>query len=528
MAEAGRPVSQLCPLGGAVSLESTLSGQSLFDTSKSSTEAATPTRLAGGPGNTSQEEPKEAVGGICKEHLASSATREAPCSSLRAGREPGKQEQPQSEHCEPQRVSSHPPSLPETHTPSHRHRTVVNANNDNPQAGGTVQSINPASLPVHRSPSDTLPLVKQGVAPQAAVSHTCRLAYHGGDNSIQEAESRSMLACKQPMQLQQCNIITTMCRGVSSGEGGVQPPQSRCVCVPLPMAAANVQDVVDKSHLPPKCDNKALCYGSYNHHVNFEDTFAAYCHPQPIPAPSQLLPRPAAAEPNWDGQHAAATPSVTNHLGLPRLISSVSETGLDAKHLLRCCNLNCSWISLLPPGAGPQSQKHFGGEECCSSPVGQVRTISRDMGTMTAHKELRDVGVQTGQTVTPHVFPQICLAEESRSETSCSQTSNTDSDGGKKPGGASKSPVKEVKWDAEGMTWEVYGASVDPEELGLAIQKHLELQIKETASHAAKLSRQDTNTTRQGGNIGWKTKRSRVMGSFRTPACCTRSTTAVD
>ncbi|CAF94536.1 unnamed protein product, partial [Tetraodon nigroviridis] len=41
------------------------------------------------------------------------------------------------------------------------------------------------------------------------------------------------------------------------------------------------------------------------------------------------------------------------------------------------------------------------------------------------------------------------------------------------------SPVKEVKWDAEGMTWEVYGASVDPEELGLAIQRHLELQIRE-------------------------------------------------
>ncbi|XP_032397900.1 uncharacterized protein si:dkey-191g9.7 [Etheostoma spectabile] len=514
MAEAGRPVSQLCPLGGAVSLESSLSGQSFFD---SSTEAATPSRLAGGPGNTSQEETKGAVSDICKEHLATSPTRETNCSSLRAGREPGEPEQSQSEHFEPQRVSSHPPSLAETHSSPHHHGTVVNTNNDNPQDGGTEQNINPASLPVHRSPSEPLPLVKQGVAPQAAVSHMCGLAHHVGDNSTQEAESPSMLAFKQPMQLQQCNIITTICRGVNSGEGAVQPPQSRCVCVPLPMATAEAEGVGEKSHLPSKCDNKALCYGSYNHHVNFEDTFAAYCHPQPIPAPPQLLPRPAAAE-----------PSVTNHLALPRLISSVSETGLDAKHLLRCCNLHCSWISMLPPGAGPQAQKHSGGEECSSRPIGQVRTISRDMATMTAHKELRDVGVQTGQTVTPHVFPQICLAEENRSETSCSQTSNTDSDGGKKPGGASKSPVKEVMWDAEGMTWEVYGASVDPEELGLAIQKHLELQIKETAIHAAKLSRQDNNTTRQGGNTGWKRKRSRVMGSFRTPACCTRSTTAVD
>ncbi|XP_034754074.1 uncharacterized protein si:dkey-191g9.7 [Etheostoma cragini] len=515
MAEAGRSVSQLCPLGGAVSLESTLSGQSFFAAPKSSTEAATPSRLPGEPGNTSQEEPKGAVRDVCKERLAASPTRETNCSSLRADREPGEPERSQSEHCEPQRVPSHPPSLAETHPTSRHHGTVVNANNDNPLAGGTEKGINPASLPVHRSPSDTLPLVIQGVAPQAAVSHMCGLVYHGGDNSTQEAESHSMLACKQPMQLQQCNIITTICRGVNSGEGVARPPHSRCVCVPLPMATAEVEGVGEKSHLPPKCDNKALCYGSYNHHVNFEDTFAAYCHPQPIPAPPQLLPRPAAAE-----------PSVTNHLALPRLISSVSETGLDAKHLMRCCNLHCSWISMLPPGAGQQAQKHFGGEERSSSPVGRV--ISRDMGTMTAHKELRDVGVQTGQTVPPHVFPQICLAEESRSETSCSQTSNTDRDKGKKPGGASKSPVKEVMWDAEGMTWEVYGASVDPEELGLAIQKHLELQIKETAIHAAKLSRQDNNTTRQGGNTSWKRKRSRVMGSFRTPACCTRSTTAVD
>lgn len=511
MAEAGRPASELHPQGEAVSLDSTLSGQSLFDTSTSSALTITPSGPAGEPGNTCQEEPKE----LCKEHSASSPSRETPCSSLRVGREQGP-----SEHCAPPKASSHPHSLAEMHTPSHYQETVVNAITDNPQADRTVQGIKPVSLPVHRSHSDTLPLLKQGVAPQALVSDTCGLAYRGGDKSAREAESHSMLACKQPMQLQQCNIITTICRG---GEGGVQPPQSRCVCLSSPKAAAKVKGAEERGPLPPQCD-KALCYGSYNHHVNFEDTFAAYCHPQPIPAPSQLLP--AGVEPNCDVQRAAPPPTAANHLTLPRLMSSVSETGLDAKHLLRCCNLNCSWISLLPQsGAGPQSQKHFGAEECCSVPICHVRTITRDMGTMTAHKELRDVGVQTGQIVTPHVFPQICLAEESRSETSCSQTPNTDSDGGKKAGGAPKSPVKEVKWDAEGMTWEVYGASVDPEELGLAIQKHLELQIKETAIHAAKLARQDTNTSRQGGNTR---KRSRMMSSIRPPACCTRSTTAVD
>ncbi|XP_029305867.1 uncharacterized protein LOC115020113 [Cottoperca gobio] len=510
MAEAERPMSELYPGGGAVSL----SAQSLFDPSKSSTQP-TDCRLAAAPGKVSQEELQEAVSEICKAHS------ESDCSCLRVGGDPGEQEQSQCEHCVPLKASSPPHSLAETHAPSHLHERVVNAINGNSQAGETVQSIEPASLPVHRSHLDTtyIPVVKQG-APQALLRNTCGPDYHGGDKSIQE--SHSMLACKQPMQLQQCHIITTICRGANSGEGGAQQPHSRCVCVSSAKAEAKMEGVEGKGHLSPKCD-KPLCYGSYNYHVNFEDTFAAYCHPQPIPAHPQLLPRVAGIEPSCNIQRAVAPPSATKHLTLPRLISSVSETGLDAKHLLRCCNLNCSYISLLPPGAAPQSQKHFGGEEYCSSPVGHVRSLTHDMGTMTAHKQLRDVGVQTAQTVTPHVFPQICLAEERRRE-----APDNDSNGGKKAGGAPKSPVKEVKWDAEGMTWEVYGASVDPEELGVAIQKHLELQIKETASHAAKLSHQNTNSSRQGGNTGCQRKRSRMMGSIRAPACCTRSTTAVD
>ncbi|XP_069030779.1 GRIN2-like protein [Embiotoca jacksoni] len=233
----------------------------------------------------------------------------------------------------------------------------------------------------------------------------------------------------------------------------------------------------------------------------------------PSPPPPQLLPRLAGLDPGYNTQRAPAPPSFATHLVLPRLISSVSETGLDAKHLLRCCNLNCSWIGAAPAGTGPRSQKHPSSEERCGGAAGRVRTATRNTGTMTVPKVLMDAGVQTGPTGSAHVFPQICLAEERRSDT-------PDSAGGKKAGGGPKSPVKEVKWDAEGMTWEVYGASVDPEELGLAIQKHLELQIKETANRAAKLSRQNTNTSRQSKNPGGQRKR-RIMGSVRAPACCT-------
>ncbi|XP_070833251.1 uncharacterized protein [Chaetodon trifascialis] len=503
MAAAGHPVSKLYPLGGAISLESALSGHSLFHTSKSSTHAVLPSQLSERLGYTCQEEPEEDVSEIYEEHSATPPTRQTNCSSVKVSREPGEQKWNPSEHCVHPHSSSRPHNLAETCTPARDHE--MHAINDNPQAGSVVQSVKPASLPSHWSHK----------------SETCGIASHGEDKIIQEAESHSTLACKQPMQLQQCNIITTICKGANSGEGGIQHRPSRCVCISSPKAAAKMEGVVKKGHLPPKCD-KALCYGSYIHHGNFEDTFAAYCHPQPIPAPSQVQPHHI--ESSCDIQHAAAPPLVMNHLTLPRLMSSVSETGLDAKHLLQCCNLNCSWISTLPPAAGPQSPKNFGLEECCSCPVSHV-TMTRDMGTMTTYKELRDVGVQTGQTITPHVFPKICLAEGSRSETSCSQTPN--SDGGKKLGGAPKSPVKEVKWDAEGMTWEVYGASVDPEELGLAIQRHLELQIKETASHAAKLSHQNT-ISQQSGKTGCQRKRGRMMGSIQTPACCARTSTAVD
>lgn len=221
------------------------------------------------------------------------------------------------------------------------------------------------------------------------------------------------------------------------------------------------------------------------HHGLLEDAFAAGCQVQAVPAPPQLLPHLQDLAPPPPGTLGQAAP--------PRLISSLSETGLDAKHLLPCCS---SWISTLSP-AGPPQQ-------------GGPRTSSRDTGTMTVPAKLRDVGVQVGDGVAPHVFPHICLAETSPAP-------------GPKARAAQRSPVKEVKWDAEGMTWEVYGASVDPEELGSAIQRHLELQIKETASHAARVSLQKTKASQQETR-----KRSSVLGFITSPACCVRTSTAVD
>ncbi|KAM8898189.1 uncharacterized protein gprin3a isoform 2-T3 [Spinachia spinachia] len=42
---------------------------------------------------------------------------------------------------------------------------------------------------------------------------------------------------------------------------------------------------------------------------------------------------------------------------------------------------------------------------------------------------------------------------------------------------------QEVAWDKQGRTWEVYGAAVDMESLGTAIQSHLESKIREQQKH---------------------------------------------
>ncbi|KAM9365018.1 uncharacterized protein KZ484_011243 [Pholidichthys leucotaenia] len=489
MAEEGCPVSDLHPLEGA--LESTSSCQSPHGMEK----GFTPIVVHSG----------QTISEISKKHPATPPTGQTTLGVSSKSAE----QQSSSELCVPPVGSSHIPSGADKDSSSHHHGLDMNVTSENTEAGVTMQSTGQPSLPVHRSHSDSL--VKLELLPQ--FQNVCGLARRGED--IQEADTLSMSACKQPMQLHHCNIVTTVCRGASSGEGAAQLPQSRCVCV-SPAKAALKED----SHLSAKCE-KALCYGSYIYHANFEDTFAAYCHPQPIPAPSQLLPRLAGMGTSCNVQRAVAPPSSANHLTLPRLISSVSETGLDAKHLMRCCNVSCSLISSLPTDTGPQPKKHFSGEDS------QARATTCDIGTMTDLKVLNDVGVQTGQTAGSHVFPQICLADDSKSETSFSQTTKSCNAKARKHGGAPKSPVKEVKWDAEGMTWEVYGASVDPEELGLAIQKHLELQIKETANRAAKLSRQNANNPQQGKKDE-SHKMSRMMGSIPTPACCARSSSAVD
>ncbi|KAI5107860.1 uncharacterized protein si:dkey-191g9.7 [Silurus meridionalis] len=311
-------------------------------------------------------------------------------------------------------------------------------------------------------------------------------------NKNQEAPTLS-LVCKEPMHTQQSNSVTTFCRTASSPirPNFVQVSSSGC---------AHVSGQLARDITPARFE-AAPCCSPYKHGA-VEDTFAAYCHPQPIPAPAQLAPRLMNLEGDCKGQKTGPT-----LLSLPPLVSSISETRLDSKRLAHCCSLDCKWPSpLCQPGSQQQSVK-------------QVR-ITRDAGTMTSYRELRDIGVQVGQDSREdrspqHVFPKVCLVEENEN-------------GHNKAAEQLKTPVKDVKWDSEGMTWEVYGASVDPEELGLAIQKHLELQIKETAGKAARISQLNTTTSQLPHEKRESKRRRGIMAALRPSVCCSRTSTAVD
>uniref|UniRef100_A0A8C5MAH6 G protein-regulated inducer of neurite outgrowth C-terminal domain-containing protein n=1 Tax=Leptobrachium leishanense TaxID=445787 RepID=A0A8C5MAH6_9ANUR len=94
-------------------------------------------------------------------------------------------------------------------------------------------------------------------------------------------------------------------------------------------------------------------------------------------------------------------------------------------------------------------------------------------------------------------------------------------------------PVREVSWDEKGMTWEVYGASMEVEVLGMAIQKHLEKQIEEHGRQKV-MTPQNTRGSSVRGTTGkGETKKQpNASRSFfhcvRRPRCCSRAAPAVE
>lgn len=89
--------------------------------------------------------------------------------------------------------------------------------------------------------------------------------------------------------------------------------------------------------------------------------------------------------------------------------------------------------------------------------------------------------------------------------------------------------VHDVVWDEQGMTWEVYGASVDPESLGFAIQSHLQCKIKEQERKLiAQTSLRKSVSGVDSPQRGRKNKRRQqnifrsMLQNVRRPNCCVR------
>ncbi|KFQ31008.1 GRIN2-like, partial [Merops nubicus] len=271
--------------------------------------------------------------------------------------------------------------------------------------------------------------------------------------------------------------------------------------------------------------------------MKVDATIPAYCHSLPIPS-IQLVPQllcsvsESGKEQTPPGYfHSFSTSDILTY---PKLVSSVSESGLDAKRVLKCCSIPGEQLEHAQRCAQQESAPPETKAACLafSSQQGADMVLTtKDMWTMTSMNDLtkglkpalerRDAQVQTLPTMEcksvatspataaeghSHMFPEVNLEQDLE---------------------ASKSPVREVRWDDEGMTWEVYGASVDPEVLGLAIQKHLEIQIEQFQTEPAQLAEK-----RKEEPAPDKTSKKRpfrtMMHSLRYPSCCARSSTAVE
>lgn len=88
--------------------------------------------------------------------------------------------------------------------------------------------------------------------------------------------------------------------------------------------------------------------------------------------------------------------------------------------------------------------------------------------------------------------------------------------------GAIRGKPQEVIWDKHGMTWEVYGASVDLDCLSVAIQSHLESKIKEQQKHIGSLRRFIWSKRNPKGHKKKMESRSGVL------TCCRKASTVVD
>ncbi|KAK5612831.1 hypothetical protein CRENBAI_005870 [Crenichthys baileyi] len=129
--------------------------------------------------------------------------------------------------------------------------------------------------------------------------------------------------------------------------------------------------------------------------------------------------------------------------------------------------------------------------------------------------------LELGQNHNPE-FSTDSIREDENEYEEKQQSNNPEEDGFEGNGFEGKTEkLQEVLWDKQGMTWEVYGASVDLESLGTTIQSHLEMKIREQERRIQILRKSicsNTSFTR----YKLKKRRRRFLG------CCIKASTVAD
>ncbi len=127
--------------------------------------------------------------------------------------------------------------------------------------------------------------------------------------------------------------------------------------------------------------------------------------------------------------------------------------------------------------------------------------------------------LQFGQNQDRHVSAESISEEEEKGDNKIAREQNKEKEERKE-----NEKPQEVAWDTHGMTWEVYGASVDLECLGTAIQSHLEAKIQEQEKHIKTLRKSICSNSSLRGYKMKKRKKRRggILG------CCRKAPAVAD
>ncbi|XP_006901464.1 PREDICTED: G protein-regulated inducer of neurite outgrowth 2-like [Elephantulus edwardii] len=199
-------------------------------------------------------------------------------------------------------------------------------------------------------------------------------------------------------------------------------------------------------------------------------------------------------------------------LAFPKLVASVSESRLQAQHGTK---FQCRLPGVLPVPSHCRAH-HWGPSRSATKPGARTK----DVCTMTSASDLAPDLVSTPQDVALQVAPlAACKAVTTSLHLEIPRALHMSPEATPGPSlQEAPCPVQDVRWDAEGMTWEVYGATVDPEVLGKAIQKHLEMQFEHLDPEPT-IKDSLSEEGRMGPLRG-------IMQSLWLPSCCGCSSTA--